>query len=174
MIIFALYGFLIWFLCFRWRRRPRGFAVAFAGAAIVAAIALSVRDGDAPGSGLPLRLLVYGEAALVFLGGLFIAALPRPPRGNICRYCWYDFEGLPAPVQNCPECGASPNGDGLTPRPAGRPRRPRDPDPAAPTPPPPITPDLSPTPSPPDQPQQQHPQRHRADQHPPDGGLLPR
>ena len=119
MIVFVIYAVVVWFLVLRHRRRLAGFFIALAGTLLAVLLVLGMRHYDAsiaelPGSAgrstRPLQILVWGESGIVLGVGLFIACLPRPPRGRHCRYCWYDMRGLDEDEQICPECGTPHDG----------------------------------------------------------------
>ncbi len=110
MVLLPLYALFVWFLCLRFRRRWIGFVCAIAGAAsVLLVIPVAGRVLRFLGSNEEPRvfaLLIYGEALIVLLVGLYVAMLPRRDRRNRCPYCDYDLSGHSAeqpPV--CPECG---------------------------------------------------------------------
>lgn len=103
MFIFGLYTVIVWWLAFGWRRRWLG--------------ALSVTMGTLGMFGIkgllallpepsPLMdVLIIPYAALLFIGGVYIVALPRPRRILACKSCLYDMKGHEEEGARCPECG---------------------------------------------------------------------
>ncbi len=107
MFIFGLYTVLIWWIAFRYRRRWLGagaVVVGVAGMYIVSEL-LAVMFPTADGRGSPLiAMLLLPYEGMLFVGGMYIVALPRPKRLMTCRGCSYDMRGLDA-GSRCPECG---------------------------------------------------------------------
>ncbi len=130
MLLFVLYGMGAWILAAKWRRLWRGyFAVAASLVILLLAAAFYARLSRWSGGriALPLmQILLYPYIALVFMGSLFLVAMPRTHtrRPGHCARCDYDLIGLeptvrslgtigvsdasliPAPAAVlCPECG---------------------------------------------------------------------
>ena len=110
MVLLPLYALLVWFFCLRFRRRWIGFVCAIAGASsVLLVIPVAGRLLRLIGSDEEprvLSLLIYGEAMIVLVVGLYVAMLPRRDRSNRCPYCEYDLSGHSAEQPPlCPECG---------------------------------------------------------------------
>lgn len=111
VILFAVYAVVVWFFALRYRRRwPAFVMVPVAALAVFWLNAALTRVGLAAGG---FNLLLLGEAAIVLIGGLFIAFLPRPPAHPHCHYCHYDLRGhddFNTATFVCPECGHPADG----------------------------------------------------------------
>jgi DNA-directed RNA polymerase subunit RPC12/RpoP len=106
LILAAIYPVLVWFLVYRLRRRWSGFALAILAGTLVWVLAPTLGRLIPRGSEL-IGALIYAEAVLVTLIGLWIATLRRPPAvDHYCSHCHYDLDGLIlGPGARCPECG---------------------------------------------------------------------
>ncbi len=122
MILFAIYAVVVWWMAMRHRRTLPGFVIAatcavpvlLAARFVPALSSLGFSAGAAPptpGRGLEgVQILLFAEGIVVSGVALFIACLPRPPRGRHCGYCWYDLSGLDGEIDVCPECGTPRHG----------------------------------------------------------------
>ncbi len=125
MLLFVLYGMGAWILAAKWRRLWRGyFAVALSLIILLLAASFYAKLSRWTGGriALPLmQILLYPYIAVIFMGSLFLVAMPRPHthRHGHCARCDYDLAGLEpslptlAAIANattplavrCPECG---------------------------------------------------------------------
>ena len=110
MLLFPAYAVLIWYFCFRWRRRWLGWACVFLGVAGVALLSwlhrvLSLMYSSEIVNPMLFQLLLAAEAGLVLMVGAFIVALPVAVAELPCRGCGYDLAGLEEDNPTCPECG---------------------------------------------------------------------
>lgn len=110
MMLFPLYALFIWYLCFKHRRRWQGIVAWLAGTLSIATLAmldLRIRTwlGFAPNALVSLQLLLWIEAAAVFLMGAAIVIMPRRGAKVPCRKCGYELAGLEHDNPMCPECG---------------------------------------------------------------------
>lgn len=109
MFVFPLYAAIVWYACYRYRRRFLGYAAYAAGVlGIVLLLWVDVRltrwvfnQPAAPS----LLLMLSAEAGLVGLVGAFIVFSPRHRAVLPCRDCGYELDGLDEPNPTCPECG---------------------------------------------------------------------
>jgi hypothetical protein len=109
MLLFPLYAALVWYGCYRWRRRFVGFAIYAAG--VLALVMLAYLDVrlmrwmfNSPPSP-SLLLLLCAEAGMVALVGALVVCSPRERAAKPCRACGYELEGLDDANPRCPECG---------------------------------------------------------------------
>lgn len=110
MLLFALYAFGVWLLCFRWRRQWQGFVALASGVLLVVTLAMLDRRlrewGGERGSGFTsLQFLLWVESGIIALVGLFICVLPKGYAKVPCRKCGYELAGLEQENPRCPECG---------------------------------------------------------------------
>lgn len=69
--------------------------------------AYSARTGGPPTSAVGIATYA-ASAGSVFLAWLHLALVRDPtPSERVCRFCGYDFGGLPDSAETCPECGKS-------------------------------------------------------------------
>lgn len=106
LILAAIYPVVIWYLVYRLRRTWAGFALALTAGLAVWALAPAIAR-LIPRGGELIGVLIYAEAALVTLIGVWIATLRRPPTvDHYCPHCHYDLDGLDLRTDTrCPECG---------------------------------------------------------------------
>lgn len=109
MFLFPLYAALVWYACYRWRRRFLGYAALLAGVGLVTLliwldIALMRWVFDETAGPLIIMLLA-AEAAAVLVVGSFLVFLPREQPLLPCRSCGYELDGLEHENPRCPECG---------------------------------------------------------------------
>ncbi len=107
LILAAIYPVIVWFLIYRLRRTWPGFVLAIVAGSVVWALAPTIKS-FVPKGGEVISVLIYAEAALVSIIGLWIATLRRPPNLHVyCPSCHYDLEGLTPEAMGtrCPECG---------------------------------------------------------------------
>ncbi len=109
MMLLPLYALLVWYHCFRQRRRLMGWvalALGILGMATLSKIEFTVRAwaGGEPGFN-SFQFILMGETFIVTMGGLFIVLLPRRDAETPCRKCGYDLVGLEEKNPRCPECG---------------------------------------------------------------------
>ncbi len=107
MILAAIYPLLVWTLVYRLRRTWPGFALALVGGVTVLLLVPLLRM-LMPGAIEAFTILLYAEAVLVALIGVWIATLRRPPSVHTyCVACHYDLSGIDvrSPGAVCPECG---------------------------------------------------------------------
>jgi len=109
VIFFPIYAALVWYGCFRWRRRPQAFLSILAGLTGVAIFselhAALNRLLDGGWSGHTLRVMLIAEAAIILLVGGYLAVLPQGRVHLPCRRCRYELRGLEHENPTCPECG---------------------------------------------------------------------
>ncbi|CAG0987542.1 hypothetical protein PHYC_02107 [Phycisphaerales bacterium] len=109
MFLFPLYAALVWYGCFRWRRRFLGFASLAAGVmgvAFLAGVDVVVTRWLTHQFPKPLFLLMLAaEAGIILPVGLFVVMMPRERIELPCRGCGYELEGLETANPTCPECG---------------------------------------------------------------------
>lgn len=107
MILAAIYPLLVWTLVYRLRRTWPGYALAVGGG-ITVLLLVPVLRALMPRAIEAFTILLYAEAVLVALIGVWIATLKRPPRvSSYCLACHYDLSGIDvrSPGAVCPECG---------------------------------------------------------------------
>lgn len=123
MILFVIYGVLIWYLALRWRRRWLGFASVGAGVVGIYFVArLYLWLGSLMGVSRPESFLLLMAPFGMLVGGigLYITMLPRRCERS-CRGCGYSLVGLEVrgekvgqkvsekvseiAAARCPECG---------------------------------------------------------------------
>jgi ribosomal protein L37E len=109
VVLFPVYAALVWYGCFRWRRRFQGMIWLAAGMLGLAFLAwLDVVGtrwllGRFPG---PLFImLLAAEAGIVGPVGLYVWSLRRERVDIPCRRCGYELKGLEVSDPTCPECG---------------------------------------------------------------------
>ncbi|MFO0857693.1 MAG: hypothetical protein U0640_10100 [Phycisphaerales bacterium] len=110
MMILPLYALLIWYYCFRHRRRLLGWcalALGLLGMATISMLERTIRAwaGGESGAFTSFQFILYGEMIIVTVGGLFIVLLPRRDAEVPCRKCGYELHGLEEKNPRCPECG---------------------------------------------------------------------
>lgn len=111
MLLFPIYAAMVWYACYRWRRRFLGWAAYGAGVAgilllLVADIRLMrlvFNQTPAPS----FLLLLGAEAVMVAVIGLLVVTAPRERPVVPCRACGYELDGLDDPNPRCPECGTA-------------------------------------------------------------------
>ncbi|MDX2130903.1 MAG: hypothetical protein SFY69_02475 [Planctomycetota bacterium] len=109
MFIFPLYAVLVWYGCFKWRRRFLGVASLVAGLGGVLLLGwVDVQVSRWLTSEFPMPgflLLLAGEGGIMLLVGSYLVALPRERVRVPCRGCRYELDGLEHANPTCPECG---------------------------------------------------------------------
>lgn len=111
MMLFPIYGVLIWWLVFRSRRSWLGLgwlALGEAGILSVAFFHVYLSRIGMIEAIESLQLLLYAYAGLLMVVGVFFFVQPKiyAVRGrHLCRACGYDLVGMPSTEPICPECG---------------------------------------------------------------------
>lgn len=109
-MILPLYALLVWFHCFKRRRRLMGWvalSLGVLGMATISMLERTIREwsGGEPGPFNSFQFILYGETFIVTIGGIFILLLPRRDAEVPCRKCGYELSGLEDHNPRCPECG---------------------------------------------------------------------
>ena len=104
---FVGYALLVWIPAARYRRHWISMVVVLTG--LLGLLGISAAHYElrhlSPSWYIQgMQVLLYPYTALVTAIGLFIALLPRRFDGG-CPRCGYPVDGLPEPVDRCPECG---------------------------------------------------------------------
>lgn len=113
-MLLPLYAVLVWFMCYRLRRTWMGwFALTAAVLIVLSGIVIYPQlqrwfTGTST-SWSSFQFVMWGEAIMVAIVGIFVLLLPREIAQFPCRRCRYELESLLAehPEHNpqCPECG---------------------------------------------------------------------
>lgn len=112
MMLLPLYALAVWFVCFRLRRMWVGWFALVAAVSLVVALVFVYPHLQRWFTGESTRwssfqFVMWGEAIMVAVVGVFILCLPREIVQVPCRKCGYELEALAAEAGNvrCPECG---------------------------------------------------------------------
>jgi len=104
---FVAFAVIVWFACFRLRRKWRAVGVCALALGILVGVAFFHWKLNQWTNGriyLPvMQTILYPYIVFVVGIGLYIAALPNGVASHLCEYCRYDMSGLEEPL--CPECG---------------------------------------------------------------------
>lgn len=109
MILFAFYAALIWYACWRFRRRWIGVAAYAAGLFglyfVWKVYTAMVRFTHGAWDTASMLVIFSAEAFIVTVVGGTLLAVRRNRVELPCRKCRYELAGLEAESPTCPECG---------------------------------------------------------------------
>lgn len=109
VILFAIYAALVWYGCWRYRRRWQGvvwFATAIFGMYFLWRLYTAlVRFSKGAWDTSSMLLLFGAEAFIVIMVGGTLLAVRRDKVERPCRRCRYELKGLEELNPQCPECG---------------------------------------------------------------------